>query len=85
MNAFRVWTRALGYMCEVRVDGIENAKWLLDRLGRSFVFKTSEPIDEEADSSCCTFRVMYGSQMSRRVLERLLTAIPEVSLVPVPA
>ena len=84
MNAFRVWTRALGYMCEVRVDGIRNAKWLLHRLGRSFVFKTSEPIYEEFDSSCCTFRVMYGSQMSRHVLERLLAAIPEVSLVAVP-
>jgi hypothetical protein len=69
----------------VRVDGIKNAKWLLDRLGRSFVFKTSEPINEEADSSCCTFRVMCGSQMSRRVLEKLLAAIPEVSVVAVPA
>jgi hypothetical protein len=72
-------------MCEVRVDGIKNANWLLDRLGRSFVFKTSEPIDEEVDSPCCTFRVMYGSQMSRGVLERLLAAMPQVSLVAVPA
>ena len=83
MNAFRVWTRPLGYICEVRVDGIKNARLLLDRLGRSFVFKTSDPINEEADSSCCTFRVTCGSQMSRRVLERLLAAIREVSLVAV--
>jgi hypothetical protein len=69
----------------VRVDGIKNAKWLLDRLGHSFVFKTSDPINEEADSSCCTFRVTCGSQMSRRVLERLLAAIPEVNLLAVPA
>ena len=85
MNAFRVWARPLGYITEVRVDGIKNAKWLLDRLGHSFVFKTSEPINEEADSSCCTFRVMYDSQMSRAGLGRLLAAIPEVSLVAVPA
>ena len=38
MNVFRVWVRPLGGNCRVRVDGIRNAQWLLNRLGHSFVF-----------------------------------------------
>ena len=81
MNAFRVWVRPLGSNCRVRVDGIRNAQWLLNRLGHSFVFKTADPMNEEEGSSCCTFRVAHGSQTSRRGLERLLAAIPEVKLM----
>jgi len=85
MNAFRVWIRPLGSNCRVRVDGTSNAQWLLNRLGHSFVFKTADPMNEEEGSSCCTFRVAYNSQMSRRGLERLLAAIPEVKLMTDPA
>ena len=35
MNAFNVWLRFLRDICRVRVDEIENAKWLLDRLSQS--------------------------------------------------
>ena len=85
MNAFPVWVRPLGSNCRVRVDGIRNAQWLLDRLGHSFVFKTADPMNEEVGSSCCTFRVAYSFQMSRRGLERLLAAIPEVKVMTDPA
>ena len=85
MNAFRVWIRSLGGNCRVRVDGLRNAQWLLNRLGRSFVFKTADPMNEEEGSSCCTFRLAYSSQMSRRGFERLLAAIPEVTLMTDPA
>ena len=85
MNTFPVWLRPLGNACRVRVDGIKNAQWLVDRLSRSFVFKTSDPMNEEEGSSCYTFRVAYSSQMSRRGLERLLAAIPEVNLMTDPA
>lgn len=85
MNAFHVWLRPLGDTCRVRVDGMKNAQWLLLRLGQSFVFKTAEPMDEEADSSCCTFCMAYSSQVSRRGLERLLVGIPEVVLMTDPA
>jgi len=63
MKAFPVWLRPLGSVCRVRVDGIKNAQWLLDRLGRSFVFKTADPMNEEGGSSYCTFRVAYNSQV----------------------
>jgi hypothetical protein len=81
MNAFPVWLRPLRSAWRVRVDGIRNAQWLLDRLSRSFVFKTSDAMNEEDGSSCCTFHVAYSSQMSPREFERLLTAIPEVKLI----
>ena len=85
MNPFCVWIRPLGSNCRVRVDGIKNARWLLDRLSRTFVFKSSEPIGEDQSSSCSTFRVPYSSQMCHRTFERLLTAIPEVRLMTDPA
>lgn len=85
MNAFCVWIRPLESNCRVRVDGIRNAQWLLNRLGRAFVFKTADPLNEEAGSSCCTFRVAYDFQTSRRGIEKLLAAIPEVKLMTTPA
>lgn len=85
MNAFRVWIRPLGYICRVRVDGMKSTEWLLHRLSQSFVFKTSEPLSNDEGSSCYSFRVMYGPQMTRRRFERLLGAIPEVSLMSDPA
>jgi hypothetical protein len=81
MNAFHVWIRPLGHICGVRVDGIKNAEWLLKRLGQSFVFKSCEPVREEHGSSCCSFRVMYSSQMSHPLFRRLLAAMPEINLV----
>ena len=85
MNAFRGWLRPLGNVFRVRVDGPGNAQWLLDRLGRSFVFKTADPVNEDRGSSCCTFHLAYNSQMSRRGFEKLLAAIPEVNLMADPA
>jgi hypothetical protein len=82
MKAFSVWIRRLGDACRVRVDGLDNAKWLLGRLSDSFVFKTSEPMNEDTNSACCTFRVAYSSQMSHRRFEMLLAAIPGVQVMP---
>jgi hypothetical protein len=85
MNAFRVWIRPLGDFCRVRVDGADNAQWLLGRLSESFVFKTFEPIDETAGSSCCSFQVPYTPPLSRSNFHKMLVAIPEVRLMTEPA
>jgi hypothetical protein len=85
MDRFRVWVRPLGSSCRVRVDGRKNADWLLGRLSRSFAFKSCEPVANEDLSSCCTFRIMYTSQMSRPTFDRLITSIPEVALMSDPA
>ena len=78
VNRFRVGLRDLGFHCRVRVDGLANTQWLLQRLSQSFVFKTSQPVCEESGSSCCTFHVAYAFQMSSQSLGRILAGMPEV-------
>jgi hypothetical protein len=85
MNAFRVWLRPLGKTFRVRVDGLRNAQWLLERLGRSFVFKTANPITEDNGSSCCTFHLAHDFRMSPHEFERLMATIPEVQIMTDPA
>jgi hypothetical protein len=85
MNPFPVWLRPVGDFCRVRVDGIENARWLLGRLSQSFVFKTFEPFVETMGSSVCSFQIPYNPPLSRTKFVRLLAAIPEVRLMSEPA
>jgi hypothetical protein len=63
------------------VDGADNARWLLDRLARSFVFRSAKPITQERNSSLCTFHVPRGPRLSLGNLQKLLTEIPEVTLL----
>lgn len=78
MDTFHVWLSPLGATCNVRVDGIRNANWLLSRLRQDFVFNSSEPVSDGEASTCCTFHVTYSTQRCYRTFERLLAAIPEV-------
>lgn len=66
------------YACRLRVTGMENAQWLLEKLSRSFVFSTSESIQQLSND--CIFFVSYGSHITQRKLENLITAIPGVRL-----
>jgi hypothetical protein len=84
MNRFQVWLRPSKIDCKVRVDGVKNAWWLLNRLSQSFVFKSSEAMNEDEFFPCCVFRVMYGSQMCHSVFKNLLNGIPEVDLMAEP-
>jgi hypothetical protein len=77
---FVVLIRHEGYACRLWVASIENARRVLDSLSRSFVFRTSEPFKKVDRTTCFTFRVSHGSQLSPRKLESLLAAIPSVSL-----
>jgi hypothetical protein len=81
MKAFRVWIRRLDGACRLRVDGLENADWLLRRLSHSFVFKTSEPLHDMRDSSDCTFCVAHNAQLPGPAFEKLLAGIAEVKLM----
>lgn len=81
MNRFRVWLRPLNGGCKVKVDGVKNARWLLDRLSRSFVFKSSEAMNEDEFFPVCAFAVPYGSQMSQSSFWKLLNGIAEVDLM----
>lgn len=81
MQAFRVWLQPAVSTCRVRVDGIKNAEWLLGRLSQSFVFKTSQPLLEEANSNCCSFQVVFAFRTSWQSLGKMLAAMPEVQLI----
>lgn len=85
MKSFSVWIRPLGKDGKVRVESIADATWLLARLSRSFVFKGSEAVNEEECFPCCTFRVVYGSQMNHAMFKKLLDGIPEVRMMAGPA
>ncbi len=81
MSTFCVWIHPLANACKVRVLGVENAKWLLNRLTQSFLVKSREMVNEEESFPRCSFRVPYTSQMPRSKFERLLAGIPEVRLM----
>ena len=85
MNPFSVWIRPLGTDGKVRVESMAIATWLLNRLSRLFVFKGSESVNEEECFPCCTFRVVYGSQMNHALFRKLLDGIPEVRMMADPA
>ena len=68
-------------VCLVRVEGIRNAQWLLTRLSKSFVFKSSKPLEDDKVTACSSFQVQYSSQISGLTFAKLLAAIPEVTLV----
>lgn len=85
MDAFRVWMRPMLGATSITVEGLDNARWLVTRLSNAFVFKSSEPIREEAGTRHSVFHVLQSSQTSTLTVQRLLAAIPEVRLVLVPA
>lgn len=80
ITAFAVLIRDEGYACHLCVEGVDNARWVVDRLSELFAFRTSEPMLEGVRPTQRTFRVAYGSQLSHRKLASLLSAIPGVRL-----
>ena len=85
MNAFRVWVTPSDYDYLVCVDGLDNARWLLAELARSFVFRSAQPIDQNERSSFCTFLVPRNSMLPFSRFQKLLGAIPEVTLLRIAA
>jgi hypothetical protein len=83
MNAFRVWVQPLDFEFLVSVDGEDNARWLLDQLAGLFIFSSAKPIQSVDSSSLCTFQVPCNALLPFGRFQRLLTAIPQVTLLPV--
>jgi hypothetical protein len=81
MNNFCVWISPLADVCKVRVLGIKNAEWLLNRLRQSLAFRGSEAVNDKECFPCCSFIVPYTSQTSPSTLEKLLSGIWEVKLM----
>jgi hypothetical protein len=81
MDTFRVWVRPSDYEFLVCVDGVENARWLIDQLGRSFVFNSAQPIYQEHTSTLCSFQVPCHAQLPFTKFKKMLAAIPQVTLL----
>ena len=81
MDTFRVWVRPSDYEFLVCVDGIVNAHWLIDQLGRWFVFRSAQPIFQEQSSTLCSFQVPCNAQLPYSKFQKLLAAMPEVTLL----
>jgi hypothetical protein len=81
MDAFRVWVRPLDYEYLVYVEGEDNARWLLDQLAGSFVFRSAQPISKEDSMMLCTFQVPCNELLPFARFQKLLAAIPEVTLL----
>ncbi len=80
MKTFQVWIRPLGEACRVRVDGLENGRWLLARLIETSGIKRGEPTAEGEPFGLFTFLVALSPTMTRSMLGEWLAAIPEVNL-----
>lgn len=85
MDAFRVWVQPMDYEYRVSVDGFANATWLIDRLSRAFVFKSAMPMNKDVRTLLCTFQVPFNSMLTFGVFRKLLSGMPEVTLVMQPA
>lgn len=79
---FPVLIRDEGYACHLRVGSLDIAHQILVSLSKAFAFKTSEPIHVESQSTQCTFRVAYGSQLTHHQMVRLIAAVPGVHVRP---
>ncbi len=84
MIAFEVWIRPLGDYCRVKVDGIENARWLLQQLSQSFIFQTFDGINQRYGSPQCIFKIPYNPPLSHLKFEKILRAMPEITLMSEP-
>ena len=81
MDVFKVCVRPLGQRCRVRVQGVKNAEWLLERPGQSFAVNNAEPCHETLEPDIFTFEVPCQAPESRNHLQRALSSIPEVQLM----
>ncbi len=81
MSSFRVWLGPIDDFCRVRVEGFANARWLLVRLSESFIFKTFDSDFVDDGGKFVSFLVPLNPPLSQRALARILSAIPEVTLL----
>lgn len=85
MKEFRVWVRPLGEACRVRVEGLDNGKWLLDRLLNLTIIPNGEAVGRETSSGFYTFLVPYNAMVTRSKLAEVLAELSEVEVMCEPA
>jgi hypothetical protein len=75
----------MDYEYRVSVEGAQNARWLINELSRSFIFKSALPMASDRQTSLCSFQVPFNSLLPFAVFRRILAAMPCVQLTMRPA
>jgi hypothetical protein len=77
----RVWVRALGNACRVRVESADNAQWLVDRLAQTPALAGLNFVDVQPGGKSCSFQVSNSVERTLQSLESELAQIPGVQLM----
>ena len=80
-NSVRVWVRPLGQGCRIRVESVEHAFWLLERLIETNRLVGLDGVELNSTESDCTFEIPTSSQRTRLTLESSLEQISGVQLM----
>jgi len=80
-DSVKVWVRALGQSCRVRVENDANATWLLDCLSRELSSVGLDQITIEQTKSGFMFQIPNSPENPLVTLESLLNKIPSVELM----
>jgi hypothetical protein len=77
----RVWVRSLGNSCRVRVDSVEDARWILDRLKAENALTGLEQLKIESTNSGFQFQIPNATRRTLATLENALGRISGVELM----
>ena len=80
-NPVRVWLRPLGQGCRIRVESVENAFWLLERLIETNRLVGLQQVQLNTSESECTFEIPTSSQRTRLTLENAMAGISGLRLM----
>lgn len=80
-SSIRVWVRSLGQSCRVRMDTIEHARWVLERLKEKKALEGLLQVDIQITEAGCSFEIPNATQRTLATLESALEEIPEVDLM----
>jgi hypothetical protein len=80
-TSIRVWVRSLGNSCRIRVESMENARWLLEHLAENHALPGLTQVEIQPTEDGCLFQISNTSQRTLATLEHSLRQIPEVELM----
>jgi hypothetical protein len=81
MSRVRVWVRALGQSCRVRLESAEQAEWVLAQLEKKKALEGVVKVEIQAAAMGCLFEIPNASKRTLATLEAALGEIPEVELM----
>lgn len=80
-SPIRVWVRSLGNSCRVRLESVEDARWILARLQERNALVGLSQMEIHATESGCRFQIPNATERTLATLETALGEIPGVELM----